>query len=627
MSKETVEEQIQRKLKEQGKDASLDQIREALAKNAAAKKEKRQAKGQAVKDYVKSRIDRAKNVTNAGVNLVKNLKNPGSWVETGKAVVEGEVQNVKELGKMLRALFNHPSFYEHYPELLQEMITPNYARISGRVDPHIPGNMNGDAPAPDTDVPFRDGCFSVPRVAGISLKLVRNSDSASFKLAIDRLYQSISNANNNVKTGTLANYVELIMITRSLVAIIEQGRRAYGTLKKYELLDESVPMAYFAAYGLDYDTFRENAADLRNTLNTVISEMNSRAMFKLDLFNRTISLFRGHYADNPTIKHQDYVFRPITIETPTYDGDVVTIDEISPCLDSISSNRTGITYANYITLLKNELAKLTALEVYSDIRGNIIKAYGLDLFQMEKIPEEYSTISIYNEYMLSAIKNATLCGSPLACTSNLIGLTSLAWLTIDEEITCTETKFSENNFNGIFVDAYKDKISNSEFISSIRLAAASSKLSNDDEVIYDSFGTELCCEMVVPFRTKPSVVTAKNGNTVYNIVLFRYSRMTYLDMYNGGLGSLDVTNAGSVLVSLFLWSAFDWHPMIVFRIGNYDTKDDQWVNMFYIPLWDFANYAWVEKQPLDTYHIIAVKNLYFAPLLYIQKNTQVIPAR
>lgn len=503
----------------------------------------------------------------------------------------------------LGLMINDKSWYSHYPEA--GLINANFGLRKGILQPGI-GRPSG------SNITDR----SVPSVAGLTTILTTPKDTSSaFIQGINQLYTYIRQANAGAVNYTAKDLACYVISAANIHAGYASLKRAHYLLNSYNVYDALLPQAYFAAMGFDYDTFAQNAADLRAYANQASIFIADMIPLKIDMFERYRWMFSTMFADSNDAKASVYLFNPLKLVSYTgSNNSPVTVDWSSW---SRSETTTGQVYATVIANFKKLLAAFRDSDKFNTIAGDILKAYGKDsLYTAEVWDETTKLLPVYSEEVLTQIQNANIFGDAFASVSyNLVGGYPAQQLTVSAIGDNIARQCALSQFHTPFINTYKDSMDAADLMSATRLQPvlddtdwnAFLKATNGTDVILKPIcGTEMIAKCY-------AFNASETGGFAYKIV-------------SSEIGGVDLmTNAQMPITAgddLFNWAAMDWAPRFALIVDIVSGGSHTYSVLG--PLWDFNNYAFSNTEAHNNYHAYATLNLLYSPHLIKTSKTELI---
>lgn len=592
-------------------EAKQKQARDAKRNSpeAQAKREQRRAIRREgwneVKEGIKEQYSSAvETAVNAGKSIAKALPLGDSkeaiieGIKGGK-VFEGMGKQVKGVVKVVKgagkAIFNDLKWYNNYPEASALMIGPNFNRRVGAEEPLIDLN---------TTASYKP---SIPVAASVIVTLTEGSNlTGAVNASYNKIFTSIRQANSGSVNWTTQELSVYFKNFRHLIAGYAIACRALRELNRYSITNKGVPYANFAAMGLDYDTFSQNAANLRNHLLNLRTRMKCYAVPILDIFKRTEWLFSSAYWDSNDAKHQTiYFINSEVAKSYNYvTGSAVNMPSFKANPDS---SRTGITYSNFMTQLLLAETYATNYDKFGIMSGDIVKAFGPNgVYTLPEVPSvDAKPLEGFSEEVLTQIQNAwtmTMSESGLNIAITLpTNVSEPMTETITVNSTAVPTSAAAKLNESTFINMYKNDITNLDVLQATRLAALGTLESSTYYI--KAYGTEIFNGMYVYYYDY--------GTGSSNLYKVCQQVLTSVD-------KLNVTTVAGVELSgmsLMGWATIDWMPRHVNMFEFFLSGQSSATQAYGFTLWDFNNYAVIgSTAELQAIHDVAVQSLYYVPL-------------
>lgn len=235
-----------------------------------------------------------------------------------------------------------------------------------------------------------------------ALNLSTRSDMVN--VAATAIYTFVRHANSgraNYESSDLMMY--LLSIGEVYVGLAELFR-AYG-LANFFTARNLYSSRLLEAAGFNASGVRNNLANIRYAINVLVNKMKAFAVPRVfNYFDERISEFMGVYRDDNSEESQFIIRRPSSLgqfDATTEGGGSIEF------IDNSLGNRDIIAQINKIDGM---LTILRQNEDMNIISGDILKAYGSNLFVLEALPAEYVTVPVYDELVLGQLQNAHVPG-------------------------------------------------------------------------------------------------------------------------------------------------------------------------------------------------------------------------
>lgn len=257
----------------------------------------------------------------------------------------------------------------------------------------------------------------------------KTSPTSGTNMAMRALYTFVRHANAGHTNYEAPDLMLYILAVDSIYLQVHELTRLFKLAYSYSLGNRLIPKVIFNAMGIDLDTFVQNIANYRARLNQIIAKINTLAVPKnIDLFLRRSVLGNSVLTDEPNRPTQ--IIIPLADNYYQYDSSGSTggkLVALSPYSDFGSSS---ITYKsasgswNYRiasamtttrkydieTMFVNLNACVGVLLSDEDINimsGDILKAYGDNLFHLEYVNENEGITFTHDENFLMQFANST----------------------------------------------------------------------------------------------------------------------------------------------------------------------------------------------------------------------------
>ena len=549
------------------------------------------------KEYAKKAGKNIYNQTMNGIELVGGLadftnpfnRNKGqAIVNTGKAAVNGLVNGGKAIVNGIKALVNHPEWYEAY--LPEGLVNLNYGRRKGMVEPSL--SSYGFTPA---NAATDSRSVSVPLCGRLNVDLViPKTTSEGWEQGIRYLFNELQSTQTGTPRFNIRDLEAYVISVRNFHAIYADLRRAFATMGTISAYDATTPKSLLMAMGWAEESIAGYAADVRNFGVLFGRKISKLAPMNINLINRTRWMFSNIFADSNDMKHASWVMNLSTYPLPTWgeDGHVTGYTQFT-------YGTAKTTWLTFPTMVSQQLNTFVNQPIMSLIASVMLKAYGGDAFYpVEEWNIDMPTPIIYDEAALTQIQNAVV----IATSSS----PNITYTVTDNAATVcnvkyTVTKISDDNVGNFtdtcFVNMYKDNVTAGETLSATRFSAmfeaANSAGVNEATINFHVFGTELMRDAGVIYYDGKSKQLSSNAIGMFHDLI----------SYGGtGTPKMQSEMAGSI----------DWSPMTVpkFMIiqGTSPNLTIHAYNLY--PIWDFNNYAVLDSQnELSTLHDYATMSL------------------
>lgn len=546
--------------------------------------------------------------TKAGVDIVAgmaNLVNPlnrnkgQAITQLGKGAVNGVVNGAKAMVNGIKALFNHPEWYEAY--LPEGLVNINYGRRKGMLEPSM--NVYGITPS-GTSTDSR--LASVPLCGRINVDLViPKTNTDGWGQGIRYLYNELNSTQTGTPRFSISDLEAYVIGVRNFHAIYSDLRRAFATFSTINAYDSSTPRSLLTAMGWSEGAFAGYAANIRNFGVLFGRKIAKLVPMNINLINRTRWMFSNLFADSDDMKHSCWVMNFASFPMPTFGSDGKVTGYTQTQLSTAKSN-----WLTYPTAVEGWLNTFVNNPIMSYIASVIMKAYGANAFYPVDVWDiDMETPIIYDEAALSQIQNAVVINTT---SVPAVTYTLVEGDTTTSSVRYTTTKLSDNNIGNFsdtcFVNMYKDTITAGETLSATRFSAmfTASNTSGVNEAIinFDVYGTEIARDASV---------------IIYDGTKKDYSFMP-IGMFHD---VVSYGGTGQPTLVADLSGSIDWSPMSIPKMMILQgTSPNQTIYSYNLyPIWDFNNYAVLNGvEELSTLHDYAVLSL-LKPAVRMEQGT------
>lgn len=462
---------------------------------------------------------------------------------------------------------NDPSWYTAYPGIYSATANINFNQPAGvKLDLTDKSGTVYD-PVANFDVP-NIMAFHIIFTPGVT-----TDASSIINTAMFQNYNFVRHANSGSKNYDAVDLQMYYLGVTEAFALLWHGIRAYGILNAYSAINRSLPRVLFTALGLDFNTWKDNPAQLRARLNLAATKLGSLCIpNNARLFARMQYLMSNLFMDGDNIKSQMYCFLPEGIHTW---GRVSNVGKLT--YTQLGAN---LTVDAYFDLLDSVLQPMLEDEDINIMSGDVLKAYGTTgLAPVPMVPELYSTpiiTSKENPMMMSQIENATWCAiDNLDISQNTTG-----HIVFNPYVSNPETDVIMV-LSGLkpFLNSRNAEVTNDEIMELTRLVAAYDSTPGDDathnNLVIRACGTEL----------------------IDKVMIHKFS--------NGELTSERLGKVYSSLASVpAMYFQFDWAPIIY--VGTAFKQGEKLNIALNRVLGDVSNYTAISKVTLSLIHDTAV---------------------
>jgi len=242
-------------------------------------------------------------------------------------------------------------------------------------------------------------------------------------IAAKNIYSNIRSRNSGGKNYDSPDLMMYLIAMDSVYSAIQHLQRAYGTAHIFSQLNRYVGDAYLTAMGFAPESVRANLAQFRAAINMLIVKASAYAVPRaMPLYERHAWMSRCAFMDAPLEKAQMYIYRPLGFYKYIEATSISPAGScmIMPCaVENVRETSSGHqrvsvktwTVPEWINYVEDLLAALVYSEDIAIMSGDIIKAYGDELFRLVAIPDDYSLEIGYSDEVLDQIHNTIFSGA------------------------------------------------------------------------------------------------------------------------------------------------------------------------------------------------------------------------
>lgn len=227
-----------------------------------------------------------------------------------------------------------------------------------------------------------------------------SSRSDMINIAATSIYTFVRHANSG-RTNYESSDLMLYLLTMSEIYVgLAELIRAYG-LSSYFTTTNLYSGRIVEALGFNPTTLRNNLADVRYAINVLINKTKAFAVPRaFNYFDERVSEFQNVYLDEPTHNAQMIAVRPSFLgvfdATSSETGGKISFEE---------NNVDDRDIFEQIAKIDNMIEIARRNEDVNIISGDIMKAYGDNLYNIEPIAPEFQTEPVYDELSLIQFQN------------------------------------------------------------------------------------------------------------------------------------------------------------------------------------------------------------------------------
>lgn len=544
----------------------------------------------------------------------------GKYAPTVAKILSGANLTGKKLGQSMqrwgRFIYdrNHPEWYEN-------------PLLTGAPAPFIGLNYANDmstSPFAVSPVEYRGDYNSIGLIAKIPMVLAVNQHASVDKSTLISQLEGmidVLNAASGRNVGYSAEYLYSYMHNaRVITAMISQAVAAFEATFQASYINRKMADNFDAAYNLEGNA---NLATVRENLRRIVNRFFGSVPVFGDLFDRTIWLFGSVFADTDRPKASYYVpvtFRPAMLfETDSPEEPLRIVEASAKCFSQTDdSPSTWDSMINELDYFVNTFINYYGSQAF---KSDVLRVFGirkseqiLNMFIERLDPTIPSMHIIVDEYMLRQVQNMRTLDSG-ALGQNNGGTVEITYNTV-YDMTLASSVIQEQSIGN---QSYILSLSNVALMTTVnasdmdtqragitqsitRLCPTFDVITTDNGLVkrvVHSAGTEVpvCIRILTLRQDGIDDLTATQEWIQVTTDNWCFDR--------NNAGDIPYTEAAEYIFGLNLMSNFDYHPQIItmFINGSGDVRRCS-------ALWDYSEYAVVQKITMDTLHDISTTSLF-----------------
>lgn len=341
--------------------------------------------------------------------------------DTGKGLVTDNVGNT--------TVFNDPEWYALNDALMRDSASISYNTAVGSDLPiwnSILKDTNKFGAIP--------GVMQINYVPGVGYSAANTS---AINMAAKNIYSYVRHVNSGHANYEAADQMLYIVAMDSLYSYLMYLRRLYGSMMLYSQYNRYMPRAFVQAMGCDFDDMLGHIVDLRYYINQLQLRVGAFVIPKsIPFFTRHQWMASNIFMDAPTLKAQFYILNPVGFyRYEEYQG-------AGQCKwEALPENKKFVDLVAYGEKL---LGSVVASEDCGIMSGDILKAFGENIFKLDSVPEDYQIVPAYVPEVLNQIQNASVCGLISAKDADI---TQVVGTGIDAGAILYKPTFVQNSLN------------------------------------------------------------------------------------------------------------------------------------------------------------------------------------
>lgn len=226
--------------------------------------------------------------------------------------------------------------------------------------------------------------------------------TSPYNVMIRDMYSFIRHANSGHSNYDAADLGCYFIQYDSVATFYAEMVRLYGLMTSVLVRNRYTPNAIVNALGYDYADFATNLADFRYYINSFAARFSAMKLpANINVLRRHMWMCSNIYMDAPVETGQMYVFKPYGF----WNYSISDVDA-KFFLEIPSSSR--MTFDKIKAMGDVLLNNLLNSEDFNIMSGDIMKAYGDNVFSVNPIAQDYRIVPQYDPEILLQIHNATV---------------------------------------------------------------------------------------------------------------------------------------------------------------------------------------------------------------------------
>lgn len=332
---------------------------------------------------------------------------------------------------------------------------PAWYGVSGQlVDDTARLSFNHPAGIPHTVIPFPmpelvDDSLRKENIPGImALNYlygpgVSRNNTSPINLAAKNIYTFVRHVNSGASNYEAPDLMIYIMSIISAFALYADIVRAYGVCRNFQQSNMYTPASLTYALGYNYKDLVGKLPQLRTALNVFVRKIGARPIpANLNIIKRIAWACSNIFTDAESNKSQYYFYKPIG----HYYYDEETYSDEYTGGKCVFKQRMDLAGQAGVPDKDRSLWTVEAIEAILDyvgdkiygsedlgiISGDIVKAYGQNVYQFSEIGDDFTIVPVHSAEALSQIHNIHMVGTiePTSCNIEQdpsIGFGPLLW--------------------------------------------------------------------------------------------------------------------------------------------------------------------------------------------------------
>lgn len=239
-----------------------------------------------------------------------------------------------------------------------------------------------------------------------------DSDVSPVNTAARNLMSFIRQSNSGAKNYDSPDLIMYLLAMDSALSYLAYCKRVYGIAMLSSVVNRYYPKALIESMKISYEDVMTNLPSLRAFINTFAVKLSAMAVPGNLAYNaKHMWMCSGLYTDADDQKAQTYYFEPEGFHIYTRDPDGASFLDFTYQFNDITGPLATVQdIRDFGKRILDPILYGYGEEDFNIISGDILKAYGTNIYRASGIEETYTVIPMRDEVVLSQIENATLYG-------------------------------------------------------------------------------------------------------------------------------------------------------------------------------------------------------------------------
>lgn len=444
---------------------------------------------------------------------------------------------------------------------------------------------------------------------------------SAINVASDQMVQFIRSKVSGARDYDAANFMMYIMAMDSLFSYYAYLKRIYGVMNNYEVVNRYLPRVLLQAMGANYDDLMEHMADFRGYINQFANTLSTWPVPNtMSLITKHVWMYSNVYKDADNDYAQLYLYTPAGFYY--YDQEPLSQDPPKPAqlnvrmIKMLASPGRPLATVNDLISFGRQMYQDFVAGGWAQIKGDILNAYGGNIFSISGIDESEIVRPVYNSEVLAQINNTRIWDG----LDDVSIYRALKWQIVEEVPTVanrnpylvftpklSRTLSTVSGRGSWIINFHKQNPTPEDVIVATRnMFLTDEPTSSTQFPDVKSCGSELCLGAYI------YTISQNVGNPALNPINVNYFKY-HTDMlfdYN----ETDMNDLLRFLRSVGMSSNFDWHPLNYFVCYASSDNTPQPEDGIIYPYGDLNTYTVVQETDIINMNDVAIRSLFGVPM-------------